>query len=110
MGGTSTDVAVYAGAFERSFDAEIAAVRVRAPMMAIHSVAAGGGSILRFDGARFRVGPESAGADPGPACYRRGGPLTVTDANVCVGKIQPRHFPHVFGEHGDAPPDAEVAK
>jgi 5-oxoprolinase (ATP-hydrolysing) len=110
MGGTSTDVAVYAGAFERSFDAEIAAVRVRAPMMAIHSVAAGGGSILRFDGARFRVGPESAGADPGPACYRRGGPLTVTDANVCVGKIQPRHFPHIFGASGDLPIDGALVR
>ena len=110
MGGTSTDVAVYAGAFERTFDAEVAGVRVRAPMMAIHSVAAGGGSILRYDGARFRVGPESAGADPGPACYRRGGPLTVTDANVCVGKIQPRHFPHIFGPAGNLPIDAAVVR
>ena len=103
MGGTSTDVALYAGNFERTFDAEVAGVRVRAPMMAIHSVAAGGGSIVRFDGARFRVGPESAGADPGPACYRRGGPLTVTDANVCVGKIQARHFPAIFGPGADMP-------
>ncbi|HEY5101511.1 MAG TPA: hydantoinase B/oxoprolinase family protein [Steroidobacteraceae bacterium] len=110
MGGTSTDVAVYAGAFERTFDAEVAGVRVRAPMMAIHSVAAGGGSILRFDGARFRVGPDSAGAAPGPACYRRGGPLTVTDANVCVGKIQPRHFPHIFGANGDQPIDAAIVR
>jgi 5-oxoprolinase (ATP-hydrolysing) len=110
MGGTSTDVAVYAGAFERTFDAEIAGVRVRAPMMAIHSVAAGGGSILSFDGARFRVGPASAGADPGPACYRRGGPLTVTDANVCVGKIQPRHFPSIFGAGGDMPLDDAIVR
>jgi 5-oxoprolinase (ATP-hydrolysing) len=110
MGGTSTDVAVYPGAFERTFDAEVAGVRVRAPMMAIHSVAAGGGSILHYDGARFRVGPESAGADPGPACYRRGGPLTVTDANVCVGKIQPAHFPHIFGPAGDLPIDAAVVR
>jgi 5-oxoprolinase (ATP-hydrolysing) len=105
MGGTSTDVALHAGVFERTFDGQVAGVRVRAPMMAIHSVAAGGGSILRYDGARFRVGPESAGADPGPACYRRGGPLTVTDANVCVGKIQPRHFPSIFGPNGDMPID-----
>ncbi len=101
MGGTSTDVALYAGGFERAFETEIAGVRMRAPMMAINTVAAGGGSILHFDGARFRVGPESAGADPGPACYRRGGPLTVTDANLCVGKIQPRHFPAIFGPGGD---------
>ena len=93
MGGTSTDVALYAGGFERAFETAVAGVRMRAPMMAINTVAAGGGSILHFDGARFRVGPGSAGADPGPACYRRGGPLTVTDANVCVGKIQPRAFP-----------------
>ena len=110
MGGTSTDVALYAGEFERTFDAQVAGVRVRAPMMAIHSVAAGGGSILRYDGARFRVGPESAGADPGPACYRRGGPLTVTDANVCVGKIQPRHFPSIFGPDGDMPIDGVVVR
>ncbi len=108
MGGTSTDVALYAGVFEHTFDGQIAGIRVRAPMMAIHSVAAGGGSILHFDGARFRVGPQSAGADPGPACYRRGGPLTVTDANVCVGKIQPRHFPSIFGPHGDLPIDADI--
>jgi 5-oxoprolinase (ATP-hydrolysing) len=110
MGGTSTDVALYAGLFERTFDGEVAGLRVRAPMMAIHSVAAGGGSILRFDGARFRVGPESAGADPGPACYRRGGPLTVTDANVCVGKIQPRHFPAIFGPRADLPLDADIVR
>ena len=101
MGGTSTDVALYAGGFERAFETAVAGVRMRAPMMAINTVAAGGGSILHFDGARFRVGPDSAGADPGPACYRRGGPLTVTDANVCVGKIQPRHFPAIFGPNGD---------
>ena len=83
---------------------------MRAPMMAINTVAAGGGSILHFDGARFRVGPDSAGANPGPACYRRGGPLTVTDANVCVGKIQPRHFPAIFGPHGDQPLDASIVQ
>jgi 5-oxoprolinase (ATP-hydrolysing) len=108
MGGTSTDVALYAGEFERAFETQVAGVRMRAPMMAINTVAAGGGSILHFDGARFRVGPESAGADPGPACYRRGGPLTVTDANVCVGKIQPAHFPVIFGPAADQPLDAEV--
>ena len=108
MGGTSTDVALYAGAFERAFETAVAGVRMRAPMMAINTVAAGGGSILHFDGARMRVGPDSAGANPGPACYRRGGPLTVTDANVCVGKIQPAHFPPIFGPHGDQPLDAEV--
>ena len=101
MGGTSTDVALYAGAFERAFETAVAGVRMRAPMMAINTVAAGGGSILHFDGARMRVGPDSAGANPGPACYRRGGPLTVTDANVCVGKIQPAHFPPIFGPSGD---------
>ncbi len=108
MGGTSTDVALYAGAFERAFETEVAGVRMRAPMMAINTVAAGGGSILHFDGARMRVGPDSAGADPGPACYRRGGPLTVTDANVCVGKIQPAHFPAIFGAGGDLPLDRAV--
>jgi 5-oxoprolinase (ATP-hydrolysing) len=108
MGGTSTDVALYAGGFERAFETAVAGVRMRAPMMAINTVAAGGGSILHFDGARFRVGPDSAGADPGPACYRNGGPLTVTDANVCVGKIQPRHFPAIFGSSGDQPLDADV--
>ncbi len=101
MGGTSTDVALYDGAFERAFETEVAGVRMRAPMMAINTVAAGGGSILHYDGARVRVGPDSAGANPGPACYRRGGPLTVTDANVCVGKIQPAHFPAIFGPGGD---------
>ena len=108
MGGTSTDVALYAGGFERAFETEVAGVRMRAPMMAINTVAAGGGSILHFDGARLRVGPDSAGADPGPACYRRGGPLTVTDANVCVGKIQPAHFPAIFGDDADQPLDATV--
>ena len=93
MGGTSTDVAHYDGAFERVFETEVAGVRMRAPMMSIHTVAAGGGSILAFDGARFRVGPESAGADPGPCAYRRGGPLTVTDANLMTGKLMPEFFP-----------------
>jgi 5-oxoprolinase (ATP-hydrolysing) len=110
MGGTSTDVALYDGGFERAFETAVAGVRMRAPMMAINTVAAGGGSILHFDGARMRVGPDSAGADPGPACYRRGGPLTVTDANVCVGKIQPRIFPAIFGPNGDQPLDAAVVK
>ncbi|HEX3573970.1 MAG TPA: hydantoinase/oxoprolinase family protein, partial [Rhodopila sp.] len=110
MGGTSTDVALYAGTFERAFETAVAGVRMRAPMMAINTVAAGGGSILHFDGARMRVGPDSAGANPGPACYRRGGPLTVTDANVCVGKIQPAHFPPIFGPHADQPLDPEVVK
>ena len=97
MGGTSTDVSHYAGEFEREFETQVAGVRMRAPMMSIHTVAAGGGSILEFDGSRFRVGPQSAGANPGPASYRRGGPLAVTDANLMVGKIQPRYFPKVFG-------------
>ena len=97
MGGTSTDVSHFAGEFEREFETQVAGVRMRAPMMSIHTVAAGGGSILSFDGARFRVGPQSAGANPGPASYRRGGPLAVTDANVMLGKIQPHHFPKVFG-------------
>ncbi|MGR9044017.1 MAG: hydantoinase B/oxoprolinase family protein [Gammaproteobacteria bacterium] len=105
MGGTSTDVAHYAGAYERSIDNEVAGVRVRAPMMAIHTVAAGGGSILHFDGMRYRVGPDSAGADPGPAGYRRGGPLTVTDANIMLGKLP--LFPHVFGARGDLPLDTQ---
>ncbi|MDE0514151.1 MAG: hydantoinase B/oxoprolinase family protein [Gammaproteobacteria bacterium] len=101
MGGTSTDVSHYDGEFERSFETLVASVRMRAPMMHIHTVAAGGGSILRFDGSRFRVGPESAGANPGPACYRRGGPLTVTDCNVMLGKIQPDYFPAIFGPAGN---------
>ncbi len=110
MGGTSTDVSHYAGEFERELETRVAGVRMRAPMMRIHTVAAGGGSILHFDGARYRVGPDSAGANPGPASYRRGGPLTVTDANVMLGKIQPRHFPHVFGSSGTEPLDAHVVK
>ncbi len=108
MGGTSTDVALYDGAFARAFETEVAGVQLRAPMMAINTVAAGGGSILHFDGARMRVGPDSAAADPGPACYRRGGPLTVTDANVLLGKLQPKHFPTIFGPAADAPLDAAV--
>ncbi len=106
MGGTSTDVSHYAGEFERAFETQVAGVRMRAPMMSIHTVAAGGGSILQFDGARLRVGPQSAGADPGPASYRRGGPLAVTDANLLLGRIQPKHFPHVFGPGGGEPLDA----
>ena len=101
MGGTSTDVSHYAGEFERAFETQVAGVRMRAPMMSIHTVAAGGGSLLQFDGARLRVGPESAGANPGPASYRRGGPLATTDANVLLGKIQPAYFPKVFGPHAD---------
>ena len=108
MGGTSTDVSHYAGEFEREFETQVAGVRMRAPMMSIHTVAAGGGSILGFDGARFRVGPESAGANPGPASYRRGGPLAVTDANVMVGKIQPAHFPKVFGHAANEALDRDV--
>ena len=107
MGGTSTDVAHWDGEYERSFETLVAGARMRAPMMRIHSVAAGGGSILQFDGARFRVGPQSAGANPGPACYRRGGPLTVTDCNLMLGKLQPRHFPAIFGPKGDQPLDLE---
>ena len=106
MGGTSTDVSHFAGTYERSFETEVAGVRLRAPMMNIYTVAAGGGSICRFDGARFRVGPESAGANPGPASYRRGGPLTITDCNVMTGKLQPEIFPAVFGARGDQPLDA----
>jgi 5-oxoprolinase (ATP-hydrolysing) len=108
MGGTSTDVSHVAGELERVFETEVAGVRVRAPMLSIHTVASGGGSILSFDGARLRVGPESAGADPGPACYRRGGPLCTTDANVMLGRIQPGFFPHVFGPAADQPLDAGI--
>jgi 5-oxoprolinase (ATP-hydrolysing) len=108
MGGTSTDVSHYAGEFERAFETQVAGVRMRAPMMSIHTVAAGGGSILLFDGARLRVGPESAGANPGPASYRRGGPLAVTDANVMLGKIQPAHFPRVFGPAANEALDREA--
>ena len=110
MGGTSTDVSHYAGDYERAFETEVAGVRIRAPMMQIHTVAAGGGSILQFDGARYRVGPDSAGANPGPASYRNGGPLTVTDCNVMLGKLQPDHFPAVFGPQADQPLDAEVVR
>ncbi|MFE9419759.1 hydantoinase B/oxoprolinase family protein [Streptomyces griseofuscus] len=106
MGGTSTDVSHFAGAYERVFDTQVAGVRLRAPMLDIHTVAAGGGSVLHFDGSRYRVGPDSAGATPGPACYRAGGPLTVTDANVMLGRIQPAHFPAVFGPDGDQRLDA----
>ena len=110
MGGTSTDVAHYDGAYERAFETLVAGVRMRAPMMLIHTVAAGGGSICFFDGARYRVGPESAGADPGPASYRRGGPLCVTDCNVMLGTLQPEFFPHVFGPGQDEPLDADVVR
>jgi 5-oxoprolinase (ATP-hydrolysing) len=110
MGGTSTDVSHYRGKYERTFETEVAGVRLRAPMMSIHTVAAGGGSIVSFDGTRYRVGPESAGAYPGPACYRNGGPLAVTDCNVMVGKLQPTFFPYVFGPDGDQPLDAEVVR
>ncbi len=110
MGGTSTDVAHYNGEYERSFETTVAGIRMRAPMMHIHTVAAGGGSILFFDGSRYRVGPQSAGANPGPACYRKGGPLTVTDCNVMLGKIQPQYFPHVFGHNADQPLDPEVVR
>ncbi|WP_097458817.1 hydantoinase B/oxoprolinase family protein [Mangrovitalea sediminis] len=108
MGGTSTDVSHFAGDFERSFETVIAGVRMRVPMMKIHTVAAGGGSILHFDGSRYRVGPESAGANPGPACYRRGGELTVTDCNVMLGKLQPDFFPRVFGPGADEPLDVAI--
>jgi 5-oxoprolinase (ATP-hydrolysing) len=110
MGGTSTDVTHYAGEFERTFETELAGVRLRAPMMAIHTVAAGGGSILFFDGARYRVGPESAGANPGPSAYRRGGPLTVTDCNVMLGRVQSDFFPQVFGPDSNLPLDAEIVR
>ncbi|MDH4986938.1 hydantoinase B/oxoprolinase family protein [Aminobacter anthyllidis] len=110
MGGTSTDVAHYNGEYERSFDTEVAGVRVRAPMMRIHTVAAGGGSVLHFEAGRFRAGPDSAGANPGPACYRRGGPLAVTDANVMLGKLQPDFFPAIFGPGQDQTLDADVVR
>jgi 5-oxoprolinase (ATP-hydrolysing) len=110
MGGTSTDVSHYAGAYERAFETEVAGVRMRAPMMLIHTVAAGGGSILHFDGARFRVGPDSAGANPGPKCYRRGGPLAVTDANVMVGKLIADFFPQIFGPQQNLPLDADAVR
>ena len=110
MGGTSTDVSHFDGEYERAFETEVAGVRMRAPMMLIHTVAAGGGSILHFDGARFRVGPDSAGANPGPACYRRKGPLAVTDANVMVGKLIPDFFPKIFGPGQDQPLDDAAVK
>ena len=110
MGGTSTDVSHYDGEYERAFETEVAGVRMRAPMMLIHTVAAGGGSVLHFDGARFRVGPDSAGANPGPKCYRRGGPLAVTDANVLVGKLIPDFFPKIFGPEQNQPLDADAVK
>jgi 5-oxoprolinase (ATP-hydrolysing) len=108
MGGTSTDVAHSDGSYERAFDTEVAGVRIRAPMMRIHTVAAGGGSILHFEAGRFRVGPDSAGANPGPACYRRGGPLAVTDANLMLGKLQADFFPAIFGPQQDQPLDAPI--
>ncbi|WP_105440155.1 hydantoinase B/oxoprolinase family protein [Neorhizobium sp. T25_13] len=110
MGGTSTDVSHYDGELERSFETEVAGVRMRAPMMSIHTVAAGGGSILHFENGRFRVGPDSAGANPGPKAYRRGGPLTVTDANVMLGKLSPNLFPAIFGPNRDQPLDADAVR
>ncbi len=110
MGGTSTDVSCHEGEFERVDETEVAGVPLAIPMLRIHTVAAGGGSILRFDGQRFTVGPESAGADPGPRCYRRGGPLTVTDCNLLLGRIRPEHFPKVFGPSGNMPLDAEASR
>jgi 5-oxoprolinase (ATP-hydrolysing) len=110
MGGTSTDVSHFNGDYERTFETEIAGVRLRAPMMSIHTIAAGGGSLLQFDGSRYRVGPQSAGADPGPACYRQGGSLTVTDCNLLVGKIQPKYFPQVFGAEGNLPLDGSIVQ
>ena len=110
MGGTSTDVCHFAGEFERSFETELAGVRIRAPMMQINTVAAGGGSILSYKDGRFQVGPESAGAIPGPASYGRGGPLTVTDCNVLLGKLNPGFFPKVFGKTGDQPLNFEIVK
>src|SRR3954468_11770794 len=110
MGGTSTDVSHYAGHFELADESVVAGVRIRAPMMQIHTVAAGGGSICRFDGMRFRVGPESAGANPGPACYRNSGPLTITDCNLFLGRIDPAHFPSVFGPKGDQSLDADASR
>ena len=107
MGGTSTDVSHYAGEYERAYDTHVAGVRIRSPIMRIHTVAAGGGSILKFDGLKYRVGPESAGANPGPACYRRDGPLTITDCNLILGKLQPEYFPKIFGPTGDQPLDVE---
>ena len=110
MGGTSTDVSHYAGRYELADESTVAGVRIRAPMMQIHTVAAGGGSICRFDGMRFRVGPQSAGAKPGPACYRGGGPLTVTDCNLFLGRIVPEEFPAVFGPGGNEPLDPAASE
>src|SRR5689334_2985822 len=110
MGGTSTDVSHFNGEYERAFETEVAGVRMRAPMMLIHTVAAGGGSVLHYDGARFRVGPDSAGANPGPTCYRRGGPLAVTDANVMLGKLLPDFFPRIFGPAQNEPLDADAVR
>jgi 5-oxoprolinase (ATP-hydrolysing) len=110
MGGTSTDVSHFAGEFERQYETQVGGVRMRAPMLSIYTVAAGGGSVLHFDGSRYRVGPDSAGADPGPAAYRRGGPLTVTDANIMLGRIQPEYFPAVFGASGSEPLDAGIVR
>ena len=110
MGGTSTDVCHFDGVYERSFESMVAGARVRAPMMLIHTVAAGGGSILHYDAARFRVGPDSAGADPGALAYRRDGPLTITDANVMTGKLQPNFFPHIFGPKQDQSLDADAVR
>ncbi|MEZ5452670.1 MAG: hydantoinase/oxoprolinase family protein, partial [Thiothrix sp.] len=110
MGGTSTDVCHFAGEYERTLESHIAGARIRAPMMQIHTVAAGGGSILHFDGQRFRVGPDSAGANPGPAAYRRGGPLTITDCNVMLGKLQPDYFPQIFGTEGNEPLDVDAVR
>jgi 5-oxoprolinase (ATP-hydrolysing) len=110
MGGTSTDVSHFAGEFERQYETQVGGVRMRAPMLSIYTVAAGGGSVLHFDGSRYRVGPDSAGADPGPAAYRRGGPLTVTDANIMLGRIQPEYFPAVFGASGSERVDAAIVR
>ncbi|MBD2841069.1 hydantoinase B/oxoprolinase family protein [Erythrobacter rubeus] len=110
MGGTSTDVSHYAGELEKVYETEVAGVRMRVPMLHIHTVAAGGGSVLRFEDGRFQVGPQSAGADPGPACYRNGGPLAVTDINLCLGKLSPEHFPKIFGPQQDQPLDVEAAR
>jgi 5-oxoprolinase (ATP-hydrolysing) len=110
MGGTSTDVSHYAGSFELAEESVVGGVRIRAPMMEINTVAAGGGSVCRFDGMRFRVGPESAGAQPGPACYRNGGPLTITDCNLVLGRIVPDLFPAVFGPNGDQPLDLSASQ
>ena len=110
MGGTSTDVCHFAGEFERNFETTITGLRMRAPMLDIHTVAAGGGSILSYDGQRYKAGPESAGANPGPACYRRGGPLSVTDINVALGKIPPAFFPSIFGPGQNQPLDADASR